>query len=492
MKILLLLLLLFPKIGLANDFTTPKGLEGAVEFWILIFSEYSREQVVFHHREKPEIIYSVLDFTQLKEESSERTYWDKREKQVTKEKNSIKKAIQKLSNGGVPSGELEIHISKILTSKKELKGALGPKMIRAQRGIKDKFANAIQRSGRYMYVIEAIFEAEGLPKELTRLPFVESSFNYEAYSSVGAAGMWQFIRSTGKRYLRINSNIDERLDAVSSSRAAAKYLKRNYEILKSWPLAVTAYNHGSGGMRRAIKQTGSRDIVEIIRRYQSRTFGFASKNFFAELIAANFVYNNRRDLFPEVLPEPPLRFDEVLLESSLRVKDVMKLTSTSEAELKKLNYGFRKSIWNNRARIPSGVFLKVPEGKGALMSKDAIKVALAESTKVYEKKLKNVQKFNKSFTYKVQRGDTLSGIARKYGVSVTALRRNNNISRKGIIYAGQKIAIPSNIKTHKVKKGESLGRIARLYGSNIKAITRANNIKNPRLIKVGQVLRIPN
>ena len=101
------------------------------------------------------------------------------------------------------------------------------------------------------------------------MPLVESSFNVRARSRYGAVGLWQFMRSTGRRYLRIGRGIDERMDPLESTRAAARLLKENYEHFGNWPLAITAYNHGRRGILRAVREVGSRDLSEIIQRYES-------------------------------------------------------------------------------------------------------------------------------------------------------------------------------------------------------------------------------
>ena len=150
----------------------------------------------------------------------------------------------------------------------------------------DRFREGILRSGAYRAHIADTFERTGLPRELAALPHVESSFNTYAYSKVGAAGMWQFMRATGRRFLRIDNVIDERLDPYRSTQAAARFLEQNYIVLKSWPLALTAYNHGTAGMRRAQEQMGTSDITTIVRKYNSRSFGFASRNFYVAFLAA--------------------------------------------------------------------------------------------------------------------------------------------------------------------------------------------------------------
>src|SRR5262245_20063059 len=134
--------------------------------------------------------------------------------------------------------------------------------------------------------METIFEREGLPVALTRLPLVESCFNVRAYSKVGAAGIWQFMPSTGRYYLRIDNAVDERRDPVTATVAAATHLKGNYEVLHSWPLAITAYNYCRAGMANAVSTVGSSDIVDIIQHYHGPAFKFASRNFYAEFLAA--------------------------------------------------------------------------------------------------------------------------------------------------------------------------------------------------------------
>src|SRR5262249_16198592 len=131
--------------------------------------------------------------------------------------------------------------------------------VRVQRGQADKFREGLIRSGAWMPYIEQAFADAGVPKEIASLPHVESSFNPTARSFVGAVGLWQFMRSTGRRYMQIDGVVDERLDPYRSSAAAALLMRQNYAVTSSWPLAITAYNHGAGGMLRAIKQCGTDD-----------------------------------------------------------------------------------------------------------------------------------------------------------------------------------------------------------------------------------------
>jgi hypothetical protein len=158
--------------------------------------------------------------------------------------------------------------------------------IRVQQGLREKVDEGLHRAGKLLPRIVAILRQHEVPAELAALPMVESTFNPAAYSKAGAAGLWQFIRSTGKQYSLISRKRDDRRDPVRATEAAAHLLRSNYEALGSWPLAIVAYNHGHAGIRAASTVVGSTAIEDIVARYNGPRFGFASKNFYAEFLAA--------------------------------------------------------------------------------------------------------------------------------------------------------------------------------------------------------------
>ena len=142
--------------------------------------------------------------------------------------------------------------------------------IRVQRGLREKFHRGLIHAGQYREHILEIFREEGVPEEIAWLPMVESMFNVEARSKVGAAGVWQFMPGTGRLYMRVDGTVDQRLDPIVAARGAARLLRNNYRGLGSWPLALTAYNHGYYGMRRAVAQVGTNDYMTIRRLYDGR------------------------------------------------------------------------------------------------------------------------------------------------------------------------------------------------------------------------------
>ena len=172
--------------------------------------------------------------------------------------------------------------------------------MRWQLGQSNAFLAGYKRSGLYRNHITSVIEDKGLPAELIALPHVESSFNPSAYSSAAAAGMWQFTRATGQRFMRIDHIVDERMDPYISAEAAMSLLEYNYRVLGTWPLALTAYNHGAGGIARAVREMGTSDIEVIVANYKGRRFGFASRNFYAQFLAVNDVEKNSKKYFGDV------------------------------------------------------------------------------------------------------------------------------------------------------------------------------------------------
>jgi membrane-bound lytic murein transglycosylase D len=235
--------------------------------------------------------------------------------------------------------------------------------LRSQTGIKEKFADAIRVSRRYLKAMEIIFRQEGVPVELTRLPFIESSFNVQAYSKVGAAGIWQFMPATGRLFnLRINHLVDERRDPLIATRAAARLLKANYERLGSWPLAITAYNHGPAGLAAAVDAMGTDDIAAIIKRYKGERFGFASRNFYPEFLAATLVEKNFQDHFGPLLTESPLVHDEITVDCPMPLRTAARFAKTDEEEMLLLNPALGEAVREGRAPVPHHYELRIPSG----------------------------------------------------------------------------------------------------------------------------------
>ncbi|MEO6097161.1 MAG: transglycosylase SLT domain-containing protein [Fibrobacteria bacterium] len=233
--------------------------------------------------------------------------------------------------------------------------------IRFQRGLKSKYRAGLERSYRYLPLVDSIFLVHGLPERLRFLPHVESSFYPYAYSKVGAAGMWQFMKSSAKRFqMKVGYEIDERRDPHASTQAAARMLMYNFNWLKSWPLAIVAYNHGPGGMAVAARQTGTRDLGTIIKSYYSNSFGFASKNFYAEFLAASSIAMQADSIFPDLRKMEPLQYQYLVLSKPLGTKYLCTATGLTPAVLEEYNLGLRPATFKGNGKLPKGFALRLP------------------------------------------------------------------------------------------------------------------------------------
>jgi membrane-bound lytic murein transglycosylase D len=353
-----------------GHFPYPAALRPQVEFWKKIFATYSKYQAVIHDAETMKV-YKVLDFQPLLEEEGldEATVSQIKQDQTKIEIERIRSLLLTLHQCNPNCEGLEADQQKIWSLYRNVKDsdkfshAAGEDRIRSQTGVKERFAEAIRVSRRYLKAMEAIFRQEGVPIELTRLPFIESSFNVQAYSKVGAAGIWQFMPSTGRLYdLRINHLVDERRDPLIATQAAARFLKSNYEKLGAWPLAITAYNHGPAGLAAAVDELVTTDIATIIKYYKGSRFGFASRNFYPEFLAAIAIEKNFQDHFGPLHTDAPLVHDEVTIETPVPLRVAARFTDTDETELLFLNPALGDSVRAGRAGVPRNYDLRIPSG----------------------------------------------------------------------------------------------------------------------------------
>ena len=377
--------------GTEDHFPLLPGLESAVEFWKKIFTEHSISQLVFFDPLDMSRIYDVLD---VGEDSRTPEY-------INGERERI---------AGAHGVELE--------------------RVRAQRGIKERTAAGLKRSGRHIAQMQQIFRDRGLPIELTYLPIVESSYDLNARSSAGALGMWQFMRTTGRQYMRVDRSIDERRDPIESTRAAAAFLQQSYETLGNWPLAITAYNYGPGGMARAVKEMESDNLVDLIRDYRHPYWGFPPKNFYAEFLAAVEIGKNVNQYFPELTLDPPLSIREIELKVSSSLGALAKNTGMTRDQFLAWNPALTEQIRS----VPAGYRVKVPVDSNA---QPVIEIAQSrEITRSPPSEQPQVVR------HQVKRGETLFQIARRYGASVDRILKVNGMGKSHRLQAGTTLLIP--------------------------------------------------
>lgn len=464
-------------------FSRPASIETRVKFWKKIYTEVTTDYGYLHDTKDLSVIYETVRVGNSSGHILER--------QLKPTRRYYRNILRELATG--KRADLSTEQARILklfppnVSNRTLIAA--SKRVRFQLGQANRFRNGLQRMGRWEPFIRDTLQNHGIPEELVALPLVESSFNPTARSHAGASGLWQFTRSTGRRFLRVNHFIDERRDPFLSTRAAAKLLKRNYESIGTWPLAITAYNHGAAGVRRAKKKLRTTDIQTITERYKGRTFGFASKNFYAEFLAASDILENVANYFPALIKEHSERRNIVFLNHFYRIEDLTRGLGVTKEEVRKLNPALLSPIWRSQKLVPKGYALRIPAGLNA-----AEKIAALPRRYLNKRQIPDAN-------YRVRRGDTLSVIARRFGVSETSLIRANGIRNKNRIRTGQRLKIPGKAISkapsdifgfsYKVQRGDTLEALANRYNTTITAIATANKLKDRNQISAGQIFTIP-
>lgn len=412
----------------------PQGsMKDRVRFWKEIYTRYSSSQGVIHDTENLNIIYEAVDFSDINSKDELDEYQKRRQriKRVKALKRQVQARLKKISNYDNPTGldgkDLKYWMLLKNNGVEDISALSRYSRIRFQLGQRNYIIRGIYYSGRFLQQIEKIFKEQGLPLELTRMPFVESSFNYRARSKVGASGIWQIMPYTAKPYLKNNLVVDERNDPLKATEASAKILKNNYRMLESWPLAVTGYNHGPTGVRRVVNKHNSNKLHELI---EADGFGFASSNFYASFLAILEVEKNASKYFGKVYWDVPLPTKEIELSKNIKVENLLSWFDDDKEQAQIYNSHLERRVWKDRVRIGKGNFIRVPE-------------------KTHTQVLKDLENLNSlalinGKTYKVRSGDTLERIARLFGVSLSQLKRANDNVNPRRLQIGQKIYIPTN------------------------------------------------
>jgi membrane-bound lytic murein transglycosylase D len=438
--------------GRDEVFPRPAALEPQVRFWRAIFTDYSERQVVLHDAFDLDKIYAVLDFRPQLADGMSPGEVDRLQRVTTDlELDRLRATLRRL-HGARPE-DLNAEERRIYDlfrddpSPDRFLQAAGEKHLRSQRGLRERFGEGLRLSHRYLPEMERIFREEGLPVGLTRLPLIESCFNVNAYSKLGAAGVWQFMPSTGRLFMRVGDAVDERRDPIAATRGAARFLTEMYDDLGAWPLAITGWNHGPDGVARAVRTVGTKDIGRIVHEYQGSSFGFASRNFYAEFLAALDVDEHREAYFGHHVVAPLPRSREFPLDRPVGIEVAARLARTDRDTLAELNPALMDSVVEGRRLIPSGYRLRLPEpGGSGFDGRLAELAAEAHVTRVAAPapptRVLNRTRMVAARTHKVANGQTLSHIAKRYKVSVASLRTANRLGRSGTVRAGQVLRIP--------------------------------------------------
>ncbi len=354
---------------------------------------------------------------------------------------------------------------------------------------REKFQQGLVRSGRYLLMIQQIFEEAGLPKDLAYMAHVESAYKVNAYSRAKAKGIFQFIASTGRRYgLHANRWVDERSDPEKATRAAAAYLKDLYAMFGDWYLAMAAYNAGEGKIQRVVAGTGETGFWEIADR---KVLHRETNDYVPAILAATIISKDPARFGFEFEPDKPVEYDTIPVKGSVDLRVLARCAGTDFDTMKMLNPALRRS------QTPPGATTEVhvPVGAG--------EAALAALGRVPERdKVLAVR-------HTVRQGETLAKIARRYRVSLASIQKANGMGKRTVVHPGEDLIIASRRSTpvaeeppagertpsagtvtYRVQAGDTLSNIARRYGTTPAAIAAASGIPTDSVLRPGQRLQV--
>lgn len=473
--------------GLKCDkiFPCPDELKPRVTFWIDVFTQHGDDTIILHDSENPQRVYKVIKTTTRCSRRNEA-------RSIKNAKASVRKQLLQIADKraqGVTqfSGEKQ-HLAELVKNEKPAEIRKAAKRIRCQGGVADQFLRALERHGTYGPMVVTTLKKAGLPTDIQYLPFVESSYRPTAYSRVGAAGMWQIMPRTARTLgLKISSTVDERLDPELASAAAARYFldsrkrlgdtARNIKSAKKYslyPFVITSYNYGASGMVRAMDKVGP-DYMDVLKKYKAGGFQIAVKNFYSSFLAARHVAQNADEYYPNHKVAQPLAVDVVTIKTPASIERLMSVFSVSEDTLKKYNTSLMRLVWTGRRFVPKGYKLKLPKAAAGRSEQVA---------KLY--KLKAEEPKYIEYSYRVKRGDTACGIAKKEAVSCRELIALNNLGRRALIRTGQIITIPGSPTKLAKKSSASTVKIAKKKPEKIvkpEAVVKPEETIKPETIK---------
>jgi membrane-bound lytic murein transglycosylase D len=485
-----------------DTFPCPPEIQRRVDFWVEVFKTWHTDQLVFHDREYPARVYSVV---------TSKYSCSQNARSVEAERDRVEgllRTVAKKASWEKPGWTPEERAFLALFPDEdpdEINRAAN--RVRCQQGNRDRFEQALKRYGRYKSYILQTLREHNLSEDILYLPFVESAYNPEAYSRAGAAGLWQIMPATARKLgLQLDATMDERFDPRRATWAAAKYLRRSTDVLTRIasgingsvkpsqvnPFVITSYNYGVTGMARALHSVGT-DYIEVLDKYRSRSFRTAVRNFYSSFLAARYVARNAEKYFGPIKTDGELSVTQVALKKPTSVDRIVKVFGVHRDTVERLNPALTRYVWKGWRLIPEGYTLNIPFRSGGW---DA-QIARLESLPAEQPQLSGRQ-------YVVRRGDTACEIAKAFAVKCRDLIQLNGLGRRALIRVGQKLDIPGQPKRtssqrvasaenghYTVRRGDTACEVARSFKVNCRELIRVNNLGSRAIIHIGQKLAIP-
>lgn len=338
-----------------SGFEEPRAMQSMVDFWVHVYARWDVNLVAFHDNRYMGVVYDLAAVKQ-----GDRQMWDTISELIKVDLIAVEDSLIT----GAALTKNQNRIKRMLVKAGGRDAVIGAsERLRGQRGLKSEFRRGLERSEPYIAYFKKVFKDAGLPEEIAYLPHVESSFNTGARSKVGASGMWQFMPSTARSFMPMRANvIDSRFDPRHSAQGAAKLMAYNYKLVSYWPLAITAYNAGVGHSIRAQERYGN-DMGLVVYNYSEGAFKFASRNFYAEFLAAKKIAQDPAHYFPGFRYKTiPSTLEGIQLTTPMLLRDLAKETGISEVILIDLNPSWLRNIVTNRTEIPSNYDVWLPKG----------------------------------------------------------------------------------------------------------------------------------
>ncbi len=362
---------------------------------------------------------------------------------------------------------------------------------------RERFGIWLGRLNRYEGMIRERFRAYGVPEDMVYLALIESGYSNTAVSRSRAVGMWQFMSGTASRYgLKVDSWVDERRDPFKATEAAARYLADHNELFGSWYLAAAAYNGGGGRVTRGLRRLSRQGVstegdTTFFRLSDRRYLKRETRDYVPKLIAATIIAKDpARYGFSNVPRQVPFVFDEITVPDRTGLDVIAKLADTTYRAITELNPQYYRGVTpahNSIVRVPRGVGSRVIERYAVLPPSERVNF----------------------ITHSIRRGETLSGLGQRYGVSVRLIRAANPNVHPRRLRVGGRLVIPlsaaakarhsasrttspattaSGSRYHTVRRGESLWAISRRYGVTINQLRTWNGMKKGEVLRTGKRL----
>ncbi len=502
-------------IDCGDTFECPASLLPRVHFWVEVFSRWDTETAVFHDKDHPHRVYSTV-------KRREGCRHSKAGDSVSRERDRLSSDLQNLSKA--------VAVGQVLTERQlwlqaKFKGESAQSIraaadrIRCQSGNSDRMLGALEQFVLYRPTILDALEEQNLTPELQYLPFVESAFNPQALSHVGAAGLWQIMPSTGRSLgLVVSEAVDDRWDPTRATYAAARYFRESVDRLSTTafenghtvnakqlnPFVITSYNYGVRGMQRGIEQVGL-DYERLLKEYKSPSFQTAVQNFYASFLAARHVAQNSDFFFGEITPDSSQRiysFNTVKLERKTSARRLIDELQLDADEFKKLNPSLNTVVWKHRALIPANYEIRLPfKDKGWTQELARL------STLPHEVERPGF------LWHTVRHGESACVVAQKYKASCSQLIKLNGLDRRATIFIGKQLKVPTltggisvasthsasvdaplatsgSLDLYRVKRGDTACSIAAQHSMRCAELLAINGLDRASIIQIGQSLKV--